>query len=369
MTSPGPAEDGERWMRAALALGARGLGTTWPNPAVGCVLTRGGAVVGRGWTMPGGRPHAETEALRRAGDAARGATAWVSLEPCDHHGETPPCSRALIDAGIARCVFAMRDPDPRVAGKGAARLRAAGIDVVEGVCAEEAAAVHRGYVLHRAAGRPLVTWKVASTLDGRIAARGGDSRWITGETARARAHLLRARHDAVLVGVRTALADRPRLTCRLPGLESRSPVRAVMDSRLRSPPDAPLLADGGGAWFLCRADIDPARIAAFERRGAVALPVAPDGDGVSMTAALAALAERGVTRLLVEGGGRVAASLLRAGLVDRIEWFRAPLAIGGDGVPAIAPFGVDRVAGAPRFRRVALRRLGDDVQESYDAAA
>ena len=359
------AED-RRWMDAALTLAARGLGRVWPNPAVGCVLARDGAVVGRGWTQAGGRPHAETEALRRAGAAARGAGAYVSLEPCAHRGRTPPCADALIDAGVARCVFALRDPDPRVAGKGAARLRAAGVAVVEGVRAGAAAALNRGFLLRIAAGRPLVTWKAASTLDGRIAARDGDSKWITGEAARARAHLLRARHDAVLVGARTALADRPRLTCRLPGMENRSPLRVVVAGRTALRADL-LAAPGRPVWIVHRDDIAPPDLPAGD--GVVAIPVAPDGDGVSMAAALAALAARGVTRVLVEGGGRIAASLLRAGLVDRIEWFRAPAVMGGDGIAAAAPFGVAAVARAPRFRRTGCMRLGEDLLESYSAVA
>ena len=360
------AEDRRR-MDAALTLAARGLGSVWPNPAVGCVLARDGMVVGRGWTQAGGRPHAETEALRRAGSAAGGATAWVSLEPCAHRGRTPPCADALIDAGVARCVFALRDPDPRVAGKGAARLRAAGVSVVEGVRREAAAALNRGFLLRLSAGRPLVTWKVASTLDGRIAARDGDSKWITGEAARARAHLLRAQHDAVLVGARTALADRPRLTCRLPGMEDRSPLRVVIAGR--TAPPAELFADGRPVWIVHRDDIAPPDLPAGGVDGAAAIPVAPDGDGASMAAVLAALAARGVTRVLVEGGGRIAASLLRAGLVDRIEWFRAPAVMGGDGVAAAAPLGVAAVARAPRFRRTGCLRLGEDLLESYGAVA
>ena len=355
------ADEDRRWMDAALTLAARGLGAVWPNPAVGCVLVRDGAAVGRGWTQPGGRPHAETGALGRAGAAAKGATAYVSLEPCAHRGCTPPCAEALIEAGVARCVFALRDPDPRVAGKGAARLRAAGVATLEGVRGEEAAELNRGFLLRVGAGRPLVTWKVASTLDGRIAACGGDSKWITGETARARAHLLRARHDAVLVGARTAHVDRPRLTCRLPGMEDRSPLRVLVAGR--APPPAGLFGgDSGPVWIVHRDDAAPPELA-----GAEAIPVAPDGDAVSMPAALAALAARGVTRVLVEGGGRIAASLLRAGLVDRIEWFRAPALIGGDGVAAAAPFGIDAVARAPRFRRAACLRLGNDTLESYSA--
>lgn len=357
-----------RWMALALALAERGLGAVWPNPAVGCVLVRDGRVVGRGWTQPGGRPHAEAEALRRAGAAARGAAAYVSLEPCDHEGRGPPCASALAAAGIARCAYALEDPDPRVSGAGAARLRAAGVETVAGVRGDEAAELNRGFLLRVTGNRPLVTWKVAGTIDGRIAAAGGDSKWITGEAARAHAHLLRARHDAVLVGARTARIDAPRLDCRLPGLAARSPVRVVLDSRLELPPGRPPLA-GGGVWVVCRNDAPPGRRAALEERGAEILPVAPDpAGGVSMAAALAALAGRGITRLLVEGGGRTAASLLRAGLVDRIEWLRAPALMGGDGIPAAAAFGVGSVAGAPRFHRVGLRRLGADVLESYRAA-
>lgn len=358
-------------MDTALALAGRGLGTVWPNPAVGCVLTRDGVAVGRGWTQPGGRPHAETEAIRRAGGRAAGATAYVSLEPCDHHGQTPPCSQALIDAGIARCVIALRDPDPRVSGKGAARLRAAGIAVVEGVCGESAAAANRGYLLHRTIGRPLVTWKAASTLDGRIATRTGDSRWITGETARAQAHLLRARHDAVLVGARTACVDRPRLTCRLPGLAARSPVRVVIDGTRPLPSNVPPAADGAATWVVCRDDAERARLDGYESRGFVAVRAAAEGEGegVSVAGALRALAERGITRLLVEGGGRIAASLLRARLVDRIEWFRAPSAIGGDGIAAAGPLALDSVADAPRFRPAGVRRMGEDLLESYVVVA
>src|SRR5579862_7078692 len=214
-------------MRGALSLARRGLGNTWPNPAVGCVLVREGRVVGRGWTQPGGRPHAETEALARAGRAARGATAYVTLEPCCHHGRTPPCADALIAAGLSRVVAAIEDPDPRVAGGGLARLRAAGLDVESGLCAAEAAEINAGFLSRLRLGRPLVTLKLATSLDGRIATASGESRWITGGPARERAHLLRATHDAILVGTDTVIADNPELTCRLPGLAGHSPVRVA----------------------------------------------------------------------------------------------------------------------------------------------
>jgi diaminohydroxyphosphoribosylaminopyrimidine deaminase/5-amino-6-(5-phosphoribosylamino)uracil reductase len=358
----------KRFMRIALALAGRGLGVVWPNPAVGCVLVQGRVIVGRGWTQSGGRPHAETEARRRAGDAARGATAYVTLEPCAHGGRTPPCAEALAEAAVGHCVVAIDDPDPRVSGRGIERLRGAGVEVVTGVCAEAAREVNAGYLMRLGEGRPLVTWKVASTLDGRIATAAGDSRWITGGPARARAHLLRARHDAVMIGARTAIADRPRLTCRLPGLEDRSPVRVVADSRLHLPLTDPLVSDAAKVptWVLTLAGAEAVRRRAFEDCGVEVIEIgAAGGGGVSMPHALAALAERGVTRLLVEGGGRLAASLLRDDLVDRIEWFRAASVIGGDGVAAAAALGIEGAAQAPRFARVAVLPLGEDVVESY----
>src|SRR6266705_1008472 len=218
----------EQAMRAALALARRGLGRVWPNPAVGCAIVKDGRVVGRGWTQPGGRPHAETEALARAGGAAHGATAYVTLEPCCHSGRTPPCADALV-------VAALEDPDPRVVGGGLARLRAAGIAVEAGLCAAEAAEINAGFFQRVRLGRPLVTLKLATSLDGRIATASGESRWITGPAARERAHLLRVTHDAILVGTDTVLADNPQLTCRLPGLGHRSPVRIAIDRELRIP--------------------------------------------------------------------------------------------------------------------------------------
>ena len=208
-------------MRAALALARRGLGRVAPNPAVGCILVRDGIVVGRGWTQPGGRPHAETEALRRAGAAAAGAVAYVTLEPCAHHGSTPPCADALIAAGVSRVVVAIEDPDPRVAGRGLARLTAAGISVETGVCADEAGRLNAGFLKRIEHGLPLVTLKLATSLDGKIATHAGESQWITGEDARARGHLLRAQTDAIMIGSGTAQIDNPLLTCRLPGLEDR----------------------------------------------------------------------------------------------------------------------------------------------------
>lgn len=355
----------------ALALARRGLGRVAPNPAVGCVLVRDGVVVGRGWTQPGGRPHAETEALSRAGDAARGATAYVSLEPCSHHGLTPPCADAMIAAGIARCVVALRDPDPRVHGSGIAALQAAGIEVVEGVRAEEAAEVNGGYLMQRDNGRPQVTLKLATTLDGRIATRSGASQWITGEAARARAHLLRAEHDAVVVGSGTAVADNPSLNVRLPGLEAWQPVRVVLDGRLRLPLTHKLVTGAGAqrTLLLTRDDAPRDRCEAYRSAGVEVVPVAVGETGnLSVTAVLRELGARGLTRVLVEGGGMLAAGLMQGGLVDRLVWFRAGKVIGGDGVPAIAGFGLTNLAGTPQFDLVAQLPLGGDTMEMYRRA-
>jgi len=355
-------------MAVALGLARRGLGRVAPNPAVGCVIARDGRVVGRGWTQPGGRPHAETEALARAGGAARGATAYVTLEPCAHHGQTPPCADALIGAGVARCVVALEDPDGRVAGAGLARLRAAGIEVSFGVHAEAAAALNEGYLLRAREGRPLVTLKLASTLDGRIATKQGDSRCITGPAARARAHLLRARHDAVLVGSGTAVADDPRLDVRVPGLGAADPVRVVLDGRLRLPLTHDLVARAReqATWLLTRAGGAAARLRAYEQAGVTVIAVEEDDDGhICLAGALAALGARGITRVLVEGGGRVAAGLLRRRLVDRIVWFHAPSIVGGDGTPAVSGFGVEALGEAPGFALDRVERVGDDLMETY----
>jgi diaminohydroxyphosphoribosylaminopyrimidine deaminase / 5-amino-6-(5-phosphoribosylamino)uracil reductase len=355
-------------MRAALGLARRGLGRVAPNPAVGCVLVKDGRVVGRGWTQPGGRPHAETEALGRAGDQARGATAYVSLEPCSHHGQTPPCADALIAAGMARCVVALADPDARVAGRGLERLREAGIEVVEGVLGGEAAEVSAGYLMRIRHGRPLVTLKLATSLDGRIATRTGESRWITGEDARAHAHLLRASHDAIMVGGGTAVADNPRLDARLPGLEDRAPLRVVLDGGLRLPTAHDLVTRAGSQPTLVftRTGPPPRRAKALAAAGVELAEVAANDEGrLDLPAVLQTLGRRGVTRLLVEGGGLLAASLLRADLVDRLVWFHAPAVIGGDGVAAIGGFGLDRLADSRRFQRKSVVPAGADLVETY----
>jgi diaminohydroxyphosphoribosylaminopyrimidine deaminase/5-amino-6-(5-phosphoribosylamino)uracil reductase len=354
-------------MRAALGLARRALGRAWPNPAVGCVLVNDGRVVGRGWTQPGGRPHAETEALGRAGAAASGAVAYVTLEPCAHHGRTPPCADALADAGISRAVIATRDPDPRVDGAGAERLRRAGIKVVEGACAAEANEVNAGFIRRVRDGRPLVTLKLASTLDGRIATRTGASQWITGPVSRAIAHGMRARHDAVLVGAGTAIADDPNLTCRLPGLADRSPVRIFLDGRDELPASHDLIANAGSipTWVLTARDATDRRYDSPASHGVEIVRAAPADGGIDIADGLRALGGRGLTSVLVEGGGGLAASLLREGLVDRLVWFRAPMMIGADGLAAAAALGIDGLDLAPRFTRIAVRQAGADILETY----
>lgn len=358
-------------MRTALTLARRGLGTVFPNPAVGCVLVRDGAVVGRGWTQPGGRPHAETEALARAGDRAKGATAYISLEPCAHHGETPPCADALVDAGIRRAVIAMNDPDPRVDGGGIRRLTEAGIDVDVGICEIEAAEVNAGFVRRVRDGRPQVTLKLATSLDGRIATHTGHSRWVTGETARQMAHGLRARHDAILVGSGTAVQDDPELTCRLPGLEHRSPIRVVVDGRLRLPLTHKLVSGARETptWlvtFPTGAGESGKRLRAYRDSGVELIEVEPDANGyVDLVDTLQIMGVRGITRLLVEGGGHIAAGFLSRGLVDNLVWFHAPRVIGGDGMPAAVGFGIDRMVNAPEFSLVSIQRVGNDIMEYY----
>jgi diaminohydroxyphosphoribosylaminopyrimidine deaminase/5-amino-6-(5-phosphoribosylamino)uracil reductase len=349
----------ERFMRMALALGARNQGSVWPNPAVGCVIVRGDRVAGRGWTQPGGRPHAETEALARAGDAARGATAYVTLEPCANWGRTPPCAKALIEAGIGRVVMGCLDPDPRVDGKGLAWLREAGVEVTEGCLEKACREAHAGLYRRICDGRPFVTVKLAQTLDGRIATRTGASQWITGERARAFAHWLRVTHDAIVIGSGTALADDPALTCRLPGLSGRSPVRVVVDRRLRLPALSGLVrtAREVPVWVLTDAERAATADPRLASSGVEVLSVpAPAGP----RAALRVLAERGITRALIEGGAGLASALLREGLVDELLLAIAPIVIGGDGRPSIEALGVAGMEEVHRFRVVDERCLGED---------
>ena len=324
-------------MALALALGRRGLGRTWPNPAVGAVIVKDGVIVGRGWTQPGGRPHAETEALRRAGEAARGATLYVTLEPCSHHGKTPPCADAIVAAGVARVVSAIEDPNPEVAGNGHARLRAAGIAVDVGIGAEQARRDHAGHIRRMRDGRPHVMLKLAISADGKAGAAGRKPIAITGDAAHARVHLLRAQSDAIMIGIGTALADDPLLTCRLPGMEKTSPVRIVLDSALRLPPGSRLVQSARDVpvWVIAAADAPRIAEDALRAKGVEVLRSAGNAGRLELSAVLMLLAARGMTRLMVEGGPTLASALLAADLVDEAQLFQSPQAVGADGIDAL----------------------------------
>jgi diaminohydroxyphosphoribosylaminopyrimidine deaminase / 5-amino-6-(5-phosphoribosylamino)uracil reductase len=361
-----------RFMQLALALGRRGLGRTSPNPAVGAVIVRDGVIVGRGWTQPGGRPHAEVEALRRAGEAARGATLYVTLEPCSHFGRSPPCADAVVAAGLARVVSAIEDPNPEVAGQGHAKLRAAGIAVDAGLCAAEAARDHAGHFRRIRDKRPHVILKLAVSADDMIGAAGNRPVAITGEAARARVHLLRARSDAILVGIGTVKADDPQLTCRLPGMAARSPVRVVLDRALRISGDSRLVhsARETPLWVMTS---DLAEAPAAMKLGAagarvirVASTVTPPG--LDLPAVLHALAENGITRLLVEGGARIAGSFVAAGLVDEIWLLRGPDTIGDVGVPALGALPLAAITQSPGYKVRASETLGRDNLDIYERA-
>ncbi|WP_286828533.1 MULTISPECIES: bifunctional diaminohydroxyphosphoribosylaminopyrimidine deaminase/5-amino-6-(5-phosphoribosylamino)uracil reductase RibD [Kordiimonas] len=353
----------ETYMKAALGLARRGLGTVAPNPAVGCILVKDGIIIGRGWTQPGGRPHAETMALGQAGAAAKGATAYVTLEPCAHVGKTGPCAEALVNAGISRCVMAVSDPDWRVAGKGLAILANAGVETRNGVCEMEAAQLNRGFFLRVSRERPLFTVKIASTLDGRIALENGDSKWITGSEARRFGHMLRAQHDGILVGSGTVLADDPSLDCRLAGLEGRSPVPIILDGTLQLKPTHKLAQCAATRGTVVFHQVrDAAKEAALQKLGVETVAVEDTHD---LAAVSAILAERGFTRVLVEGGGQVHASFLKAGFADRIAHFSAAKAIGADGRPAIGALDLASLGEAPHFNLETIRQLGPDILASY----
>ncbi len=352
-------------MGMALSLGRRGLGRVWPNPNVGCVIVKEGRVIGRGWTADGGRPHAETQALsaidaRR--ETARGATAYVTLEPCAHHGKTPPCAEALVAAGIARVVVAAGDPDVRVSGKGYGILRAAGIEVVTGVREAEARADLAGFLCRQTQSRPFVTLKLANSFDGRIATATGESKWITGPQARRLVHAMRARHDAVLVGAGTVRADDPTLTVRDMGARMQ-PVRVVASRRLDIEAKALLATQDQAPLWVCHGpDADVAR---FADAGATTIGCSVEGRQVAPLDMMEKLAERGLTRVFCEGGGSLAASMLAADMVDEVVGFTAGLVLGAEGTPGIGAMGLDRLAEAPRFALVEATQVGADLMHRW----
>jgi len=358
-----------RFMDLALTLGRRGLGRTWPNPAVGAVVVKDGLIVGRGWTRPGGRPHAEPVALAQAGEAARGATLYVTLEPCSHVGKSPPCVDAVIAAGIKRVVSAIEDPNPEVAGQGHAKLRGAGIEVDVGLMAEEAARAHAGHFRRIRDKRPHVIVKLAISTDDKIAGLGHKTVAISGDVANARMHLLRAQCDAILVGIGTVLSDDPLLTCRLPGMVARSPVRVVLDRRLRIPAKSRLVhsARSTPLWVITSELAEAPAAAILGANGTQVIRLRSRAPaGLDLPEVLRALAERGITRLLVEGGARVASSFVSAGLADEFWLLRGPNAIGADGVAALGALPLSAITQSQAFRVRASESLGQDALTIYE---
>jgi diaminohydroxyphosphoribosylaminopyrimidine deaminase/5-amino-6-(5-phosphoribosylamino)uracil reductase len=354
-------------MDSALNLARRGLGNTWPNPAVGCVIVKNDRVVGRGWTQSGGRPHAETEAVRNAGQETLGSTAYVTLEPCNHYGKTPPCTEALIRAGVKKVVIASLDPDSRVSGSGLKRLEDAGIIVELGMAKSEANKINQGYFLRVKDFRPFITLKIATTLDGKIATRSGASEWITGELSRKTVHKLRATHDAVMVGSGTALIDNPSLVCRLPGVENKHKLRVILDGRLRLPENG-ILAQTAKKIpvliFTVSGSKDKSeKIKRLESLGVTIVIFEKNNTRLDIRNVMAEVSAHGITRLLVEGGGSLAASLLANDLVDELAWFRAPSIMGDDGLSSVAALGLDELEKMTSYSRQSLTILGNDSLE------
>jgi diaminohydroxyphosphoribosylaminopyrimidine deaminase/5-amino-6-(5-phosphoribosylamino)uracil reductase len=356
------------FMAMAFALGHRGLGHTWPNPSVGAVVvqdndTTGPLVVGRGWTQPGGRPHAETEALRRAGAAARGGTLYVTLEPCSHHGKTPPCVDAIIAAGIARVVSAMDDPNPQVAGSGHWRLAEAGVTVEVGVGVDEARRAHAGHIRRMRDGRPHTILKIAVSADGKAGLAGRRPVAITGDAARDRVHGMRATSDAILTGIGTVIADDPMLTCRLPGMADRSPVRVVLDSRLRLPLGGKLVASARDVpvWVVTGEGAPQERERDMSTRGIEVLRVPSAQGGLDLGAVLNGLADRGITRLMVEAGPILSAAFVKADLADEAVVFQSPKAIGPSGIDALEGLSLQALAASSRLIATGTEMVGADT--------
>jgi diaminohydroxyphosphoribosylaminopyrimidine deaminase/5-amino-6-(5-phosphoribosylamino)uracil reductase len=359
-------------MALALTLGRRGLGQTWPNPAVGAVIVAaregGPIIVGRGWTQAGGRPHAEREALHRAGAAARGAALYVTLEPCSHHGKTPPCADAIIEGGIARVICAMEDPNPKVSGQGHARLRAHRIPVDIGAGAEAARKDHAGHIRRMRDGRPHVTLKLAVSPDGKAGLAGRKAAVITGSETRERVHLMRAMNDAILTGIGTALADDPLLTCRLPGMAARSPVRVVLDPALRLPAHSRLVNSIGGAplWIIANEEASSENERLLRDRGADIVRVARHDRHLDLHTILRTLAGRGVTRLMIEGGPTIAAAFVRADLVDEAAIFRGPEPIGAEGIGALEGLPIEALTQSGRLKAAGAAAFGRDTAEWFE---
>lgn len=354
----------EQWMHMALQLASKGLGRTSPNPVVGAVIVNNGQVAGTGFHQKAGTPHAEIHALREAGSLAQGATLYVTLEPCCHHGQTPPCTKAIIQAGIGRVVVATLDPNPLVAGKGIQQLRAAGIQVTVGVLEEEARRQNEVFMKYMTAKRPFCALKMAVTLDGKIATAGGDTRWITGPQSRTFTHRLRSRYDAILVGINTVINDDPLLTCRLEERPIQDPVRIILDSKLRISPTARVvnLSSEAPTIIVTTRHHDPEKKSLLERRGVEIIPVDDERGKVNLRSLMEVLAHRNITSVLIEGGAQVAAAFLEANLVDKLYWFMAPKIIGGQAaLSSVSGQGRSQLKDAWQFEIHETNRLGDDL--------
>lgn len=354
-------ETDEAWMRQALLLAARGRGKTSPNPMVGCVLVKDGGVVGTGWHRRAGEPHAEVLSLRAAGEAARGATAYVTLEPCAHHGRTPPCAGALIHGGVSRVVAAMEDPDPRTAGKGLKALRQAGIPAEAGVLEAEARKLNEQYILHRTAGRPFVTYKAGMSIDGRTAAGDGTSQWITSEEARRDGHRLRAQSDAICAGVGTVLADDPKLTVR--GVRgNRTPLRVVVDSAARTPSGAQVVSpEAPTVIFTAAGDAEPA-VRTLKETGVEVVGIPTQRGTVDLGEMLKILGDRGIVSLLLEGGATLAGAFAAGGLIDRYVFYLAPKLLGDSNAGVMKGWVAGSVTDAAGLTLSEVKRIGPDVR-------
>jgi diaminohydroxyphosphoribosylaminopyrimidine deaminase/5-amino-6-(5-phosphoribosylamino)uracil reductase len=367
-TAPAAAADDARFMQLALTLGRRGLGNVWPNPAVGCVLVKDGVILARGWTQAGGFPHAEIEALKRAKKAAEGATMYVTLEPCSHQGKSGPCADAIIRAGIARVFSALEDPNPEVAGKGHEKLRAKGIAVEVGLGAEEARRVHAGHIMRVTRQRPHVLLKLAISADGKVGLAGRKPAALTCEAARARVFQMRAQSDAILVGIGTVLSDNPQLTCRLPGMLERSPVRVVLDAQLRVPLAVSVVATvrETPTWIVAARKASSIAGEILEQRGCKVFRVDDDNGHLDLSAVLKLLADQGITRLMVEGGPTVAASFVAADLVDEAALINSDKLIGEGGIAPLEGLALDALTG--RLSARGSEVLGGDALVHYERA-
>jgi diaminohydroxyphosphoribosylaminopyrimidine deaminase/5-amino-6-(5-phosphoribosylamino)uracil reductase len=363
--APQSVSDDERYMRLAFALGRRNLGYTWPNPAVGALIVKDGIILGRGWTQQGGRPHAEVEALRRAKKAAQGATMYVTLEPCSHQGKTPPCADAIIRAGIARVVSALEDPNPEVAGQGHEKLRAKGVAVDIGLGADEARFVHAGHISRVTQGRPYITLKLAMSADGKAGLAGRKQAPITGEPARERVFQMRAANDAILVGIGTVLSDDPQLTCRLPGMFERSPVRVVLDAQLRVPLSTSVVATvrETPTWVFASRKASPIAEEILQQKGCKVFRVDERGGRLDVQQVSKTLAEQGITRLIVEGGPTVAASFVESDLVDEAVLLRGEKTIGATGIDPLEKMPLEALI--DRLASCGSEKLGADTVERF----